>query len=75
MLQRPTCIMLLDLSLSDPDLYLDYTWMANEDIRGSYHYPIIIQSNNSVAEERVQHWRLHRVDWEAFQQSCGVRVP
>ena len=19
----------------------------------------------------MQHWRLHRADWEAFQQSCG----
>ena len=27
--------------------------------------------NNSVVEERVQHCRLHRADWEAFQQSCG----
>ena len=35
------------------------------------HYPIFIESNNSIVEERVQHWRLHRADWEAFQQSCG----
>ena len=64
----------IDLSLCDTDLYSDYTWMVNEDIRSSDHYPIIIQSNSSVAEERVQHWRLHRADWEAFQQSCGERA-
>ena len=53
------------------DLYLDYTWRVNEDLCSSDHYPIYIESNNSVVEERVQHWRLHRADSEAFQQSCG----
>ena len=61
----------IDLSLCDPDLYLDYTWRVNEDLCSSDHYPIFIESNNSIVEERVQHWRLHRADWEAFQQSCG----
>ena len=59
----------IDLSLCDPDLYLDYTWWINDDLCSSDHYPIFIESNNSVVEERVQHWRLHRADWEAFQQS------
>ena len=59
------------LSLCDPDLYLDYTWRVNEDLCSSDHYPIFIESNNSIVEERGQHWRLHRADWEAFQQSCG----
>ena len=61
----------IDLSLCDPDLYLDYTWRVNEDLCSSDHYPIFIESNNSIVEERVQHWRLHRAHWEAFQQSCG----
>ena len=61
----------IDLFLCDPDLYLDYTWRVNEDLCSSDHYPIFIESNNSIVEERVQHWRLHRADWEAFQQSCG----
>ena len=61
----------IDLSLCDPDLYLDYTWRVNEDLCSSDHYPIFIESNNSIVEERVQDWRLHRADWEAFQQSCG----
>ena len=42
----------IDLFLCDPDLYLDYTW----------NYPIFIESNNSIFEERVLHWRLHRAD-------------
>ena len=50
---------------------MDYTWRVNEDLCSSDHYPIFIESNNSIVEERVQHWRLHRADWEAFQQSCG----
>ena len=45
-----------DLSLCDPDLYFDYTWRVNEDRCSSDHYPIIMQSNNSVAEEKVQYW-------------------
>ena len=61
----------IDLSLCDPDLYLEFTWRVNEDLCSSDHYPIFIESNNSIVEERVQHWRLHRADWEAFQQSCG----
>ena len=46
----------IELSLCDPDLYLDYTWRS---------------MRISVVEERVQHWRLHRANLEAFQQSCG----
>ena len=61
----------IDISLCDPDLNLDYTWRVNKDLCSSDHYPIFIESNNSAVEERVQHWRLHRADWEAFQQSCG----
>ena len=65
----------IDLSLCDPDLYFDHTWMVNEvnevNLRSSDHCPIIIQSNDSVAEERVLHWRLDMADWEAFQQSCS----
>ena len=67
----------IDLSLCDPDLYLDYTWRVNEDLCSSDHYPIFIESNNSIVEERVQHWRLHRADWEACRiltslSQCGA---
>ena len=61
----------IDPSLCDPDLYLNYTWRVNEDLCVSDHYPIFIESNNSVVEERVQHWKLHRADWEAT--ICLVR--
>ena len=63
----------IDLSLRDPDLYLDHTWRVNEDLCSSDYYPIILESNDSIVEGRVLHWRLHRKDWEAFQQSCGER--
>ena len=34
----------IDLSLCDPDLYLDYTWRVNEDLCSSDHYHCITLS-------------------------------
>ena len=58
-------------------IFNDYTTTYLHPASGSAtadHYPIFIESNNSIVEERVQHWRLHRADWEAFQQSCGENL-
>ena len=32
-------------------------------------YVAVLQNYNYVAEERVQHWKLHREDRDGFQES------
>ena len=64
----------IDLSLCDPSIYMDYTWKVNDDLCGSDHYPILLQSKHSISEGKNQHWQLHKADWEGFQELCETNL-
>ena len=61
----------LDLSLCHPSLLLDFDWSVCEDQHGSDHFPIIIESINSAAEEHSPKWKLNKADWEQFYSLCA----
>ena len=41
----------IDLTLCDPNLYLDLKWEIKDDVMGSDHYPIFIKSNDPLSDE------------------------
>ena len=42
----------MDLTLSDPTIYLDYKWKTKVDNCGSDHYPMILERLEPELEEK-----------------------
>ena len=60
----------LDLSFCHPSLLLDFDWSVCEDQHGSDHYPIVMESINSSAEDHNPKWKLNKANWEQFHLLC-----
>lgn len=60
----------VDLTLSDPSLFLDLIWQVADDLCGSDHFPIIIKGVHSQQDQRTPKWQLHRADWTKFKELC-----
>ena len=64
----------IDLTLSDPTIHLDYNWKTNEDNCGSNHYPIILGRLELELEEKLPHWNLEKAKWEHFKRLYHVNI-
>ena len=60
----------IDLTLSDPLLYLDLTWSVHNDLCGSDHYPVLIKANRANQSDALSSWKLDKADWYAFSEAC-----
>ena len=60
----------IDQTLSDPTIYLDYDWKTNEDNCGSDHYPMILERLEPEPEEKIPCWNLQKAKWEHFKRLC-----
>ncbi len=54
-------VSVLDLYVCSSNAFLDFSWRATEDLRGSDHYPIVPISTEAVLSPRVPRWRRHNV--------------
>ncbi len=59
----------IDLSLSSPGIYMDFTFNVESDTFGSDHFPIVLQWNGQVPN-KLPRWNLSRADWNKFQRMC-----
>ena len=64
----------IDLTMCSPALFMDYTWVVEEDQHGSDHFPIILRSNFHPPDERQPRWQFHKADWETFRSLCEDRL-
>ena len=64
----------IDLTLCDASLFLDFQWKVSDDLCGSDHFPILVNTTESVDDDKVPRWRLHKADWTKFQQLCAERL-
>ena len=60
---------IIDLTLCDPSIYLDFSWRVYEDTCGSDHFPIVIESA-FPQEEDLPQWSLRRANWVEFRSLC-----
>ena len=51
-----------DLTISDPTVYMDFTWKLYDDTCGSDHFPITIKSTEPSCEKNT-HWKLDKANW------------
>lgn len=58
----------IDISLCSPNALLDFSWQVLPDLHGSDHFPIVIESTESIPQPRLPRWRLDRADWKHFTE-------
>lgn len=64
----------IDLSMCDPDLFLDFSWRPLDDLCGSDHFPLIMSSIGTDTQLRPPRWQLQRADWSLFQYRCDIQL-
>ena len=67
---------LLDLTLCQPSVFMDFTCKIFEDTNGSDHCPIqLIYNNfNASCNDQTPRWNLKKADWFLFRQLCIEKI-
>ena len=60
----------IDLTVCSPSLFMDFTWRVEEDLHGSDHFPIILESHYHPSDNRPPKWQFHKADWNLFKDLC-----
>ena len=63
----------IDLSLSNPSIFIDFFWKVMKDTYGSDHFPICWQ-NSELSDENPKRWNLNKANWEKFQKLCSEEL-
>ena len=66
--------LVIDLTISNPAIYLDYNWKTNEDNCGSDHYPIMLERLEPELEEKIPRWNLQKAKWGHFKKLYHVNL-
>ena len=48
----------------------DFDWSVCKDQHGNDHFPIIIESIQTSAEDSNPKWKLNKTDWDPFHSLC-----
>ena len=65
----------IDLSLCSSNCLLDFRWSVLPDLYGSDHFPILLESIDSLPESRLPRWRLDKADWQRFRDLTSFARP
>ena len=60
----------LDITISDPNLFLDYDWKVHDDTYRSDHFSILLQNKMNKLNKRTPSWNLKKANWDEFKTSC-----
>ena len=63
----------IDLTLADASLFLDYGWKIHDDTCGSDHFRIILE-NSGPELDKIPRWNLRRANWHDFKNSCILKL-
>ena len=64
----------IDFSLCYPSLFLDFDWSVCEDQHGSDHFPIVIESIQTPAENHNPKWKLNKANRDLFHFLCDQTI-
>ena len=63
-----------DVSICDPSLALEFDWLTHNDLCGSNHFPIILNTSLRDDEPAAEHWKFDKADWMSFRTLCVSRL-
>ena len=46
---------------------MDFTWRVEDNLHGSDHFPIILESHYHPPDDRPPKWQFHKADWNLFK--------
>ena len=61
----------IDLTMCSPTLFMDFSWRVEDDLHGSDHFPIILESHYHPQDDRPPKWQFHKADWNHFKYLCS----
>ena len=64
----------IDVSICQPSLYMDLNWIVHEDLCGSDHFPLLIQSNQSAPSFSKSSWKLSKADCNTYSQKTDSEL-
>ena len=64
----------IDLTITQPNLLLDFSWRVLDDLCGSDDFPIVITHQGPATGHREPGWRLKKADWHSFRTLCDERL-
>ena len=64
----------IDLTLADASIFLDYSWKVHDDTCRSDHFPIILENSGPELNDRIPWWNLRRAKWDEFKNSCVLKL-
>ena len=76
---KPTCIWNtdksyshIDLSIASSDIIDDFYWDTHEEPMNSDHFPILLNSERSILEDRPPRWITEKAKWQQYQELAVV---
>ena len=73
LLQGTGIYSVIDLTLADASIFLDYSWKVHADTGGSDHFPIILENPSPELGDKIPQWNLKRGKWDEFKNSCMIK--
>ena len=64
----------IDLTVSSPEIFLDFQWKVNDDQCVSDHDPIVISYTRAVPMASGSNWKFNRANWVEFQRLCDLAL-
>ena len=65
----------LDLTISHPELMLDFESRVLTNKHGSDHHPVLISLTGEASEtERLPRWNVKKADWSTFQNMATAEI-
>ena len=53
---------------------MDSGWKVHNDLCGSGHFPIILESLQPLYEDRHPHWKINKANWQVFETMCKQKM-
>ena len=57
-----------------PKMFMNLNWMVHEDLCGSDHFPLLIQSDQSSPSFTKSSWKLSKADWNTYSQKADSEL-
>ena len=64
----------IDLSVCDPNLFLDYEWKVLDDTHGSDHFPILLKPLQPGQTSYAPRWKFSKAHWNNFTEQCVEKL-
>lgn len=62
-----------NLTICQPEIFLDPSWKIWHDLKGSARFPVIITINGRGQESSIPRWQIKKANWYQFQILCYER--